>query len=156
MPTRYAIDAMRQTLFYPDLKGVASDLVALAAFAGVTLDLQRCSLFAGAFVDETASRSPLLRFWPSPRWRGVTVATAITGASGAPARSVLVNRIAAAPVAVSPPSCSLPSRGTASALRVSGVCDGVITGSVHVRRPREPARPLDRQTASGDRARPST
>jgi ABC-2 type transport system permease protein len=33
VPTRYAIDGMRQTLFYPDLQGVTTDLVALGAFA---------------------------------------------------------------------------------------------------------------------------
>jgi ABC-2 type transport system permease protein len=33
VPTRYAIDGMRQTLFYPDLKGVTTDLAALGAFA---------------------------------------------------------------------------------------------------------------------------
>jgi ABC-2 type transport system permease protein len=43
VPTRYAIDAMRQTLFYPDLKGVATDLVALGAFAGAILV---CSVLA--------------------------------------------------------------------------------------------------------------
>ncbi len=43
VPTRYAIDAMRQTLFYPDLKGVATDLVALGAFAGAALV---CSVLA--------------------------------------------------------------------------------------------------------------
>ncbi len=60
---------------------------------------------------------------------GVIVATAITGASGAPARSVLVNRLSAAPVAMSAPSCSLASGGTTSAVRVSGVCEGLITGA---------------------------
>jgi ABC-2 type transport system permease protein len=43
VPTRYAIDAMRQTLFYPDLKDVTTNLVALAAFAGATLI---CSVLA--------------------------------------------------------------------------------------------------------------
>ncbi len=43
VPTRYAIDAMRQTLFYPDLKGLTTDLVALGAFAGATLV---CSVLA--------------------------------------------------------------------------------------------------------------
>ena len=37
VPTRYAIDGMRQTLFYPDLKGVAVDLVVLCMFAGVAV-----------------------------------------------------------------------------------------------------------------------
>ncbi len=60
---------------------------------------------------------------------GVIVATAITGASGAPARSVLVNRLSAAPVAMSAPSCSLASGGTTSAVRVTGVCEGSITGA---------------------------
>ena len=32
VPTSYAIDAMRQTLFYPDLHGVAIDLAVIAAF----------------------------------------------------------------------------------------------------------------------------
>ncbi len=43
VPTRYAIDSMRQTLFYPDLKGVATDLIALGAFAGAALV---CSVLA--------------------------------------------------------------------------------------------------------------
>ena len=33
VPTRYGIDGMRQTLFYPDLIGVTTDLVALGGFA---------------------------------------------------------------------------------------------------------------------------
>jgi ABC-2 type transport system permease protein len=33
VPTRYAIDGLHQTLFYPDLRGVAGDLAAIAAFA---------------------------------------------------------------------------------------------------------------------------
>ncbi|MGH2719013.1 MAG: ABC transporter permease, partial [Actinomycetota bacterium] len=33
VPTRYAIDALRQSLFYPDLHGYAGDLLALCAFA---------------------------------------------------------------------------------------------------------------------------
>lgn len=37
VPTRYAIDGMRQTLFYPDLKGVTVDLVVLCMFAGVAV-----------------------------------------------------------------------------------------------------------------------
>jgi ABC-2 type transport system permease protein len=37
VPTRYAIDGMRQTLFYPDLKGVATDLIALGAFAAAAV-----------------------------------------------------------------------------------------------------------------------
>jgi ABC-type transport system involved in multi-copper enzyme maturation permease subunit len=37
VPTRYAIDGMRQTLFYPDLRGVTTDLVALFAFAGAAV-----------------------------------------------------------------------------------------------------------------------
>ena len=37
VPTRYAIDGMRQTLFYPDLKGLTTDLVVLGVFAGATL-----------------------------------------------------------------------------------------------------------------------
>jgi ABC-type multidrug transport system permease subunit len=43
VPTRHAIDAMRQTLFYPDLKGVTTDLAALCAFAGATVV---CSVIA--------------------------------------------------------------------------------------------------------------
>ena len=60
---------------------------------------------------------------------GVTVATAITGAHGAPARSMLVKRIPAAPIVVSAPFCSLPSGGTTSAIRVGGVCRGRLTGA---------------------------
>jgi ABC-2 type transport system permease protein len=38
MPTRYAIDGLRQVLFYPDLTGVRSDVIALSAStAGVIL-----------------------------------------------------------------------------------------------------------------------
>jgi ABC-2 type transport system permease protein len=37
VPTRYAIDGMRQTLFYPDLNGVTTDLVALGAFAAAAV-----------------------------------------------------------------------------------------------------------------------
>jgi ABC-type transport system involved in multi-copper enzyme maturation permease subunit len=37
VPTRYAIDGMRQTLFYPDLKGVTTDLIALGAFAAAAV-----------------------------------------------------------------------------------------------------------------------
>jgi ABC-type transport system involved in multi-copper enzyme maturation permease subunit len=37
VPTRYAIDGMRQTLFYPDLDGVTTDLVALGAFAAAAV-----------------------------------------------------------------------------------------------------------------------
>lgn len=33
VPTRYAIDALRQSLFYPDLHAVGGDLLALCAFA---------------------------------------------------------------------------------------------------------------------------
>ncbi len=36
IPTSYAIDAVRQSLFYPGLRGVAADLVVLLAFAAVT------------------------------------------------------------------------------------------------------------------------
>jgi ABC-2 type transport system permease protein len=43
VPTRYAIDGMRQTLFYPDLKGVTTDLVALGVFA---LAAAACSVVA--------------------------------------------------------------------------------------------------------------
>ena len=60
---------------------------------------------------------------------GVTVATAITGANGAPARSVLVKRASGARVAVSTPQCSLAGGGGTSAIRVSGVCDGIVTGA---------------------------
>ncbi len=37
VPTRYAIDGLRQTLFYPDLRGVGGDLAAIAAFAAAGL-----------------------------------------------------------------------------------------------------------------------
>jgi ABC-2 type transport system permease protein len=43
VPTRYAIDGMRQTLFYPDLKGVTTDVLAVCAFAGAALV---CSVLA--------------------------------------------------------------------------------------------------------------
>lgn len=48
VPTRYAIDGLRQTLFYPDLRGVIGDLAAIAAFAiaglcAGTLGLRRLS-----------------------------------------------------------------------------------------------------------------
>jgi ABC-2 type transport system permease protein len=36
VPTSYAIDAIRQILFYPDLTGVARDLLALCAFTAAT------------------------------------------------------------------------------------------------------------------------
>jgi hypothetical protein len=57
------------------------------------------------------------------------VTTAIVGASGAPTQSVLVQRLPASPVEVSAPSCSLASTGTASAIRVAGVCGGRLTGA---------------------------
>jgi ABC-2 type transport system permease protein len=37
VPLRYAIDGMRQALFYPDLHGVATDLVVLSATAAVAV-----------------------------------------------------------------------------------------------------------------------
>jgi len=37
VPTRYGIDGMRQALFYPDLTGVPTDLLALGGFALVTV-----------------------------------------------------------------------------------------------------------------------
>jgi ABC-type multidrug transport system permease subunit len=37
VPTRYGIDGMRQSLFYPDLTGVSTDLVVLCAFALATV-----------------------------------------------------------------------------------------------------------------------
>jgi ABC-2 type transport system permease protein len=37
VPTRYAIDGMRQALFYPDLHGLGTDLLALTVFAGLAL-----------------------------------------------------------------------------------------------------------------------
>ncbi len=37
VPTRYAIDGMRQTLFYPDLRGLTTDLLVLGAFAAAAL-----------------------------------------------------------------------------------------------------------------------
>jgi len=37
VPTRYGIDGMRQSLFYPDLIGVPGDLIALVGFALVAL-----------------------------------------------------------------------------------------------------------------------
>jgi len=37
VPTRYAIDGMRQTLFYPDLQGVTTDLLALTGFAAAAV-----------------------------------------------------------------------------------------------------------------------
>jgi ABC-type multidrug transport system permease subunit len=43
VPTRYAIDGMRQTLFYPDLKGLTTDLLALAGFAAAAV---ACSVVA--------------------------------------------------------------------------------------------------------------
>ena len=37
VPTRYAIDGMRQALFYPDLHGLATDLLALTVFAALAV-----------------------------------------------------------------------------------------------------------------------
>jgi ABC-2 type transport system permease protein len=37
VPTRYGIDGMRQSLFYPDLTGIGTDLIALCAFAAAAL-----------------------------------------------------------------------------------------------------------------------
>jgi ABC-type multidrug transport system permease subunit len=37
VPIRYAIDGMRQALFYPDLHGVATDLMVLSATAAVAV-----------------------------------------------------------------------------------------------------------------------
>lgn len=39
VPTSYAIEALRQTLFYPDLRGVGADLLVLGAFAAVAAGL---------------------------------------------------------------------------------------------------------------------
>jgi ABC-2 type transport system permease protein len=43
VPTRYAIDGMRQTLFYPDLRGLTTDLLVLGAFAAAAV---ACSVVA--------------------------------------------------------------------------------------------------------------
>jgi ABC-type multidrug transport system permease subunit len=37
VPTRYAIDGMRQALFYPDLHGLGTDLLALTVFAALAV-----------------------------------------------------------------------------------------------------------------------
>jgi ABC-2 type transport system permease protein len=39
VPTSYAIEALRQTLFYPDLRGYGQDLAALGAFAAASVGL---------------------------------------------------------------------------------------------------------------------
>jgi ABC-2 type transport system permease protein len=39
VPIRYAIDGMRQSLFYPDLRGVTTDLLVLAATAAAAMTL---------------------------------------------------------------------------------------------------------------------
>ena len=57
------------------------------------------------------------------------VTTATVGASGAPARSVLVKRLPASRVGVSAPPCELSSTGSVSAIRVTGVCGGRLTGA---------------------------
>jgi ABC-2 type transport system permease protein len=43
VPTRYAIDGMRQSLFYPDLEGLTTDLLVLGGFA---LSALACSVLA--------------------------------------------------------------------------------------------------------------
>ena len=60
---------------------------------------------------------------------GGIVATAITGASGAPAQSFLVHPIPAARVTVAGPPCSFASPAAAGGIRVGGVCDGALTGA---------------------------
>jgi ABC-2 type transport system permease protein len=44
VPTRYAIDGLRQTLFYPDLRGVGADLAIVAAFAASGIGLGAIAL----------------------------------------------------------------------------------------------------------------
>ncbi len=48
VPTRYAIDALRQALFYPNLLGVAHNLVVVAGFAVATLVASVAVLRRGA------------------------------------------------------------------------------------------------------------
>jgi hypothetical protein len=56
------------------------------------------------------------------------VATAITGANGAPASSVLAPRPLKSPVAVNPPPCALTG-GVARGPQVGGVCTGNVRGA---------------------------
>jgi ABC-2 type transport system permease protein len=44
VPTSYAIEALRQALFYPDLAGFGRDLAAIAAFALATAGLGTAAL----------------------------------------------------------------------------------------------------------------
>ena len=44
VPTSYAIEALRQALFYPDLTGFGRDLAAIAAFAVATAGLGTAAL----------------------------------------------------------------------------------------------------------------
>jgi hypothetical protein len=56
------------------------------------------------------------------------VASAITGANGAPASSVLAPRPLRSPVAVNPPPCALTGK-VGSGLQVGGVCTGNVRGA---------------------------
>jgi hypothetical protein len=56
------------------------------------------------------------------------VTTAITGANGAPASSVLAHRPPRTAIAVSAPPCALAG-GPGSGLRVGGVCSGRVSGA---------------------------
>ena len=130
IPTRYAIDGMRQALFYPDLRGMTTDLLALGLF----------SLAVPARVGRGCHRPEVSKMRRRIAPFAATVAVvalvvmivrfAQSSASGAPAdRSVAVTDAnGAAPI---PPStlrsCEVaPARqDVIAALELNGACSAV-------------------------------